>query len=152
MYKLVQGTKAHMPSLLRMGRDFYAASGYEDIGIPYSEKGHRAHALQVLRDGLVVLATVEETGEVVGMMGILLLPFHLNPDIRIAAETVWWIDPAHRRSSLGASMLAYAKDYAKSRGATINSMSVLGTSPEGLDAFLRGQGMVPLEHAYLGVL
>lgn len=152
MYKLVQGTKAHMPELLRMGRDFYAASGYEDIGIPYNEKSQKAHAEQVLRDGLVVLATVEETEEVVGMMGILLTPFHLNTDVLLAAEVVWWIAPEHRRSALGAGMKAYAKDYAKSRGATFESMSVLGTSPEGLDAFLRGQGMVPIEQAYLGVL
>lgn len=152
MYKLVRGTRKHMPDLLRMARDFYEASGYVEIGIPYNEKGHKAHAERVLNNGLVVVATLEETGEAVGMMGLLLTPFHLNPDVLLAAEVAWWIDPPHRRSSIGRAMHSYAKDYARSRGATFESMGVLGTSPDGLDAFLRSEGLVPLEHAYIGAL
>lgn len=152
MYKLIRGTSKHMDDLLRLGRTFYGASGYEDAGVAYDEDSHRAHIQQVLDQGLVVVATLEDTEEVVGMLGILITPLHLNRKELVATEVAWWIEPEHRRSALGTTMLAFMKDYARRKGAKWWTMTTLEDSPEGLDGFLRKQGLRPMERAYLGKL
>lgn len=152
MYKLVRGTHKDMDDLLKLGRAFYAASGYEELGMPYDEESQRQHAAHVLDTGLVVVARVEGTNEAVGMIGILLHPFHLNTNIRMATEVVWWVEPEHRRSDLGPALVKFAKDYAKRKGAKWHAMTTLANTPKGVDAFLTSEGMTPVETAWIGGL
>lgn len=150
MYKLRRGTHEDTEVLVQMGKLFYAESGYAALGIPEDEPSIRQFVQQTLDQGFVVLAEVEDTKEVVGMLGILLIPFHLNHNVTVAAENAWWVAPEHRRSKLGPALLQYGKAYAHMRGAQIQSMSVLATSPPGTKEFLEAQGLQTVEYALMG--
>lgn len=153
MYKLRKATKDDMPALLRMGQAFYLTTAFHtDMAIPYHEESMKQHIAAVLKGGIVVLAEVEETAEVVGMLGILLTPFPLNRNYTTASEAAWWIDPAHRGSKLAIGLLDLGTYLSKENGATHEILSDLSTSPGHVAALYESRGRRRVETAYMGAL
>lgn len=152
MYKLRKASHADLPLLTEMGLAFHAESGYNELGIPADPESITDYARVTIDNGLVVVAEVEETGEPVGMMGVLITPHLLNKHIKVATETAWYIKPEHRRSKLGMGMFQYSRAHAKLSGASFHGMTLLPSSPKGMQGFLEEAGMSVIEHHYIGVL
>lgn len=152
MYKLRRATADDLDVVATMASTFYSESGYEAMGIPKDDDSLRKFARTTLDSGFIVLAEVETTQEVVGMLGILMVPFSLNSAYTVAAENAWWVHPDHRRSKVGPALLEYGKVFAKLKGANLWNLSVLSTTPDGVEAFLVSQGLSKVESAFMGVL
>ncbi len=70
--------------------------------------------------------------------------------VRVAKETVWWIDPEHRGIAAD-DMLAAYENWAAERGVTTTGMAALATAPRAGRLYER-RGYAPVETHFLKAL
>ena len=110
--------RADIPALVRMARDFHAASPMRD------------HPFSVERAAASACAAIDMPGHVAlvldsdGIHGAILGSVRLYPlgDVVTAHEDVFWIDPSHR-GRWGMKMIRAFEDWAKEQGASVIGMS-----------------------------
>lgn len=98
-----------VPELLRMSREFYQASGYEDVG-EFSEDAMRATLSQLMVSGSLLITDG-------AMIGFIVFPAFMT-GTPVAQELFWWVDPDKRQSGIGKMILEAAEDQAKAMGAS----------------------------------
>lgn len=98
-----------VPELLRMSRDFYQASGYEDIG-EFNEDAMRTTLSQLMVSGSLLIADG-------AMIGFLVFPAFMTGTL-VAQELFWWVDKDKRELGIGKTILETAEEQAKAMGAS----------------------------------
>jgi len=53
----------------------------------------------------------EKDGMPAGFIAGFITPHHFNPDIRQLSEVLWWVEPEHRNSGVGAALLKEFVEY-----------------------------------------
>lgn len=110
-------TPADRAVIVRMARDFHAASG---LPLPFDAAYAAAIASAYIEDD-DKLCLVLDAGTVVGVLAAHVYQHQLAP-VLAADELMWWIDPAHRgRSAL--VMLATYEEWARGKGCTLIGMA-----------------------------
>lgn len=109
-------TRADIPRLVEMGQRFIAETEYRDF-IAFNRD-----ALEALMAGMIgktncAIFVGEVSGQIVGMLGMHIYRHPMSNE-RVAAEAFWWVEPEHRKSSVGLDLLARGEAWAKTNAAT----------------------------------
>lgn len=97
----------------------------EYVGL-YSEKGLRSLINRLLSSAMSDAVVFVE--DEVGMIGGITSPFLFNPDLFVATEIAWWIEPEHRKSGKGKELLGAFEYWAAANGCAAVTMVALGDS------------------------
>lgn len=97
-------TPQDAPRLVEMLVDFANATPTELYKEPHYDYNHLLGVLADLqRHGLVLLGEID--GKVQGMLLARVVNDIWLPQFKVLREVAWWVDPAHRKSSLGYRLL-----------------------------------------------
>lgn len=105
---------ADVPTIVVLGIRFITESPFRGLIIPDPDN-LRAIVDALLAHGYVAVAERAPFG-VVGIFGAQLQVHPMSGEV-VATEVVWYVDPAHRRSSAGGRLLAAAERWAREAGA-----------------------------------
>ena len=75
----------------------------------------------ILQHGCIWVAEID--GVVCGFLSAVMQPLWFSPCNRVALETVWWMDPAHRGRPEGVRLLLEFERWAKAEGTQAICMS-----------------------------
>lgn len=142
-------THDDIPRIVEMAGRFYAQTRYVGIA-PMAEESAAGLAILMMDQGVMLLA--EADGAVVGMVGLFVEPFTFNIAKTMATELVWWVEPEHQRSGIGAELLAAIEPACRAKGANMIRMMCLAGQCEGAEAIYSRMSYTPSEHAYTKVL
>ena len=151
MTTIRRATHADIPEIVRMAVLFYATTEYAPL-VPFDE-ATVGHLAQVMIEHHLFLVAGGAAGEpLLGMVGMFTVPFTFNRHWKMAAELVWYVDPAAQRNGLGMQLLHAMEDEGVQDACQLFQMMTLATSPKhASDAYLR-DGYVPAGNSFLKVV
>lgn len=113
-------TTADLDAVADMGAVFIARTRYAWFVNPTHDE-LRSTLTLLLEHGRIWVAEID--GVVCGFLAAVLQPVWFSPRNRVALETVWWMDPAHRGRPEGVRLLLEFERWAKAEGAQAICMS-----------------------------
>jgi GNAT superfamily N-acetyltransferase len=136
-----------LPSLVKMARRFFEASGYSDI-TSFDRDSFRATFSNLIFNHAAVVLVAEKDEQAVGMAAALIYPFYFNANHRTSQEMLWWVDPEHR--GIGSELFEALEREVKVRGAESLTMVTLeALTPERIGKFYQSRGYRPSDHSYI---
>jgi GNAT superfamily N-acetyltransferase len=137
--------------IVEMSKKFYVHTSYYNLSkIEMNEEDVGALARHLISSGLMHVAEVD--GRVVGMIGVILIPFMFNADHVHAGEVIWWVEPEAQSAGIGKALLASIEGPAKAAGATHIQMVDLVTSGSHVAKLYEAFGYQLTERAYTKVI
>lgn len=136
-------------ALLAMGERFYNNTAYAAIA-GYEWDAAAALFDLLIRDGLLLVA--EEESGLVGMVGLVIVPFMFNTRLRSAHEVVWYVDPDARRLGIGPALLKAVEPACREKGVDVIQMMNLATSNSATTRMYERMGFKHSESSYLKVI
>ncbi len=100
-----------LPNILRMGEDFFNASGYKDISSFNKEDTHEL-LIKLINNGTLL------TDGNTSILGFIVFPLFMNTKCLVAQELFWWVDKEARKTGTGIKLLKLAESIAAQQGAT----------------------------------
>lgn len=131
-----------MPVIVGMSRRFYATTSYADIA-PIDDDAVVSLATAMIDTGVLLVAEMGNT--LVGMVGLMVVPFYFNRNVRTAHEVVWWVDPDKQGAGVGKALLAAVDKACIEAGAVAVQMLTLANSPPQASEMLCRFGYKPTE-------
>ena len=144
-------TGADFDAMLDMGEQFYATTTYAEFA-PYARDSAALLFDMMLREGVMLVAEDLEAGDLVGMVGLIVTPFHFNYGRLSAHEVMWWVDPGARGRVHGYSLLKAIEPACAAKGAELIQMLHLSSSPEVVGEMYKKLGYKHSESAYTKVI
>lgn len=145
MTQIRPASESDIPRLLEMGEKFYQTTHYPENVAPYDAETVEA-LIGMMRDGVMLVAEVE--GEVVGMVGLVVVPHLFNRNYKTACEIVWWVEPEHRGGGIAMQLMNAIEPAAKDKGAVGIQMALLSSSPPVAAAIYERLGYTHTESSY----
>lgn len=141
--------EADRAACIAMGAKFYATTHYAAIA-PYAEAN--MHGLfDFMRDtGILLVAEVD--GQVIGMVGLMVVPFLFNGDTKAAHEVMWWVEPEARQSAAGLGLLRAIEPAAREAGAVMVQMMNLADTHDRSARIYERNGYRHTESSFTKVL
>lgn len=137
--------------IVEMSERFYPNTSYWlHSKIPFSANHAAVLAEALIENGVLTVAEVE--GNVVGMIGLILMPFMFNPDYIHAGEIIWWVEPEYWNLKIGEALLDSIDKGCKEKGARHIQMIDLANSPVSAGRLLEKKGYVLTERSYTKVV
>lgn len=100
-----------------------------------------------------ILAVVEIDGEIVGFSAGIKSPLLGNGQVFSGVELAWWINPEHRKGTLGSKLFDFMENLAKDAGVKYWCMISLQSSmPEKVNTFYERKGYHLTEMTYMRCL
>lgn len=130
---------------VEIGREFWEQTEYKT---PYNAAGVLGFLTGLIQAGTFLVYEFE--GEIVGVAGILVVPFHFDPNQIVATEVFWYVRPGTREHGVGEALLDGMEAIAKNRGAKLFSMGTM-YDPKA-DAMLESRGYKLTERTYSKVI
>lgn len=114
-------------------------------GIPVSE--HIEDIIEgILKNESIICICEEGKGVIIGIV----YPTFWNPDVLVAQEIGWWVEPEYRKTSLGIRLLTQFEERAREKGAQKCYMIALeSSSPDKVGGIYEKSGYSLLEHTYM---
>jgi GNAT superfamily N-acetyltransferase len=138
-------------AIVEMSKKFYVHTSYYNLSkIEMNVDDVSALARHLITSGLMHVAELD--GKVVGMIGVILVPFMFNADHVHAGEVIWWVDPEAQSAGIGKALLASIEGPAKAAGATHIQMVDLVTSGSHVAKLYEAFGYQLTERAYTKVI
>jgi predicted N-acetyltransferase YhbS len=119
-------TEADIPAVVAMGAKFYETTSYAAM-CDYDRDALVSVARLMLDSGVLLVA--DDGGELIGMVGMILSPFVLNPQFTVAYEVMWWVSPDARCSGAGAALVREVERVCRAKGADAVQQVTLANSP-----------------------
>lgn len=137
-----RGRVEDLPALVGMAIRFIAETQYRAVIVPNVE---RLAVLTgyLLEHGAVFVAQADGPNDLVGMLGVSLLPHVMSGEL-VATEAAWWVNPERRGGMTAVRMLAAAERWAREAGAVWMQM-IAPRGEERLREFYRRRGYLELE-------
>jgi len=137
-------TLADVEAIVAMGERFRSQTAYAST-VARSPESVRALTTRMVTgaDSIVFVAEDPATGDLVGMIAVLLYTHYMS-GVPKAIEVVWWVDP-EARGSLGVRLLRDAERWARLNGAEALEMIAPNWEVELLYDRL---GYLPVERSY----
>jgi len=133
-----------LPELMRMGKEFYKKSGYDDLGAFDPESLEKTYRHLISSSSLLITQG--------GMIGWVVFPVFVTGNM-VAQELFWWVDPERRSNGTGKALLEAAEEQARSQGATAMMMLALDDLDGDAIAAVYGKmGYRPRERTYMRAL
>lgn len=112
--------------IVEMSEKFYPYTPYIQLA-PFNPTAAGALANVLIEQGIMLVA--EDEGEVVGMVGLILVPFLFEPERLGAYEVIWWVEPEYQTKGVGKALLDAIDPAAKQRGVDFIHMVCMADSP-----------------------
>jgi len=113
------------------------------MGIPASDNIEEI-VQNLLENENIICIEKEGKGVILG----LLYPLYYNPEIIIAQELGWWVEPEYRNTTIGIKLLKAFEKEAKNKGADKIMMIYLDSqSPENVNKMLTKLNYSSVEHS-----
>lgn len=138
-------TETDLGAIVRMAREFYATTSYAAF-TPASDGAVRDLAVAMMATGTMLVA--ERDSAVVGMAGLMVVPFMFNRSVLTAHEVVWWVDPEAQGAGAGKALLAAVEPACRAAGAVAVQMIHLENSPPQAAALYERAGYRYSESCY----
>lgn len=145
MTQIRNATLADMPVIVSMSERFYRTLPFVDW-FDFSPATVETLTANLVSDHVMLVAEVE--GRVVGMVGLVVIPFIFNTEHRSAHEIVWWVDPEHQGNGTGKALLAAIEPACKEFGAEAIYMVHMANSPPQASALYERLGYEHIESSY----
>jgi GNAT superfamily N-acetyltransferase len=145
MVTIRQYVPADRLGVLSMGRAFYAATHYAAMA-PYDPITVAGLVDFLASDGLILVA--EHEGSLVGMVGLIVSPFHFNHAIKGAHEVMWWVAPNAQGAGIGRALLEEIEPACRAKGCAYIQMIHLANSPPQAAALYQRLGYEPTESSF----
>lgn len=143
-----QATLADVPAIVAMSERFYETTEFPHrLRFPFDPDTVRKIAESLAAEHVMLMA--EHEGEVVGMVGLYVLPFMFNANHASAHEIVWWVNPEAQGTGAGKALLAAIEPACAAKGAEAIYMVHLATSPPQAAAIYERMGYLPTESSYV---
>ena len=115
-----QATKDDLVAITEMGSQFLGRTKYASLIKPHAP--HISATLErLLESGAIFVAEID--GVVRGFIACSIVPAWFNPEIRIALEMAWWMEPDARGRPEGMRLLFAFERWAKEQDAQVICMS-----------------------------
>jgi hypothetical protein len=144
-----QAVSSDIPTLVKLGRNFHAASKYAELGLHYDPMATHEFLDGLLerQDAAVLLA--EDAGGAQGIAAAIesRAYFSRTP---IAIEIFWWVEPGERRGVTGLALKRLLTEWAEGRGCeliTMVSLAQIEGSPA--EEIYKRQGHIPVETTWM---
>ena len=141
-----QATAEDVPAIVTMAEHFLAATVYHSRTATTSESLEKSARL-IVENGVVLLAISDE-GRSQGMLAGLTYDHYLT-NVRMASESVWWVEPDARGGQIARDLLRAFEAWAATRGATEIE---IGSWHPRLDRFYERLGYEAAERVYRKVV
>ena len=138
-------THDDMPAILSMSAKFYATTSYAEWA-DFCPASVENVAAMMIDTGVMLVAEVD--GRVVGMVGLVVVPFMFNNAKTAAYEVVWWVDPEVQGLGAGKALLSAIDDACKAKGCATVQMVHLRNSPPQAAALYERLGYANTESSY----
>jgi hypothetical protein len=139
--------------VVRLLRNSHTAAGFADGSSPIQYPFVAAYAVRTfvahIHDPDAMCVVLDVGGVAQGMLMARSFDYELGP-VRVAKETVWWVEPKHRGTAAGQMLDAY-EAWAAERGAVVAGMAALDIAPRA-GVIYRRRGYLPAETHYLKAL
>lgn len=146
-----KATHDDLRCIVEMAEKFYQFTSYWTLSkIPFSPNDVAVLATAMIDDSVVNVVDID--GEVIGMIGIILIPFIFNPQFIHAGEIVWWVEPGFNNEGWGRKLLRSIDQSCKDAGAVHIQMIDLPNSPVSAKTLLGQEGYHLTENAYTKVV
>jgi len=137
--------------LIEMSERFYPFTSYNTKSkIPLDIDATAMLASTMIDNHVVLVAEVEE--KVVGVIGVILMPFIFNPAYTHAGEILWWVEPEHIGEGLGRQLLRAAEQVCKEKNVTHIQMIDIECSPVRAETLYRSEGYELTERSFTKVI
>lgn len=139
------GTNDDVPAIVSMSAQFYPQTHYAEW--VEMDEGTVADLASNLIDNHVFMVA-EDDGELVGMIGLFIIPFMFNRDVLFAGEVIFWVHPKARGGMTAANLLRSIEDPCREAGAGRVQMVHMPNSPPQASALYTKLGYFPSESSY----
>lgn len=146
MYNVRLATPEDFHAILPMAEKFYNSTTFSKQ-LPFDVPSILEFYINMLQSGFVMVA--EDEGNLVGMLGALVHPFHLNQNHLVATEGMWWVEPEYRGQRIAGDLMDAVERMAKTANCSLVVMAKLDTSPDGLGTYYESRGYKPTETSYI---
>jgi len=134
---------ADMPSLIEMGRAFWATIPHFDA--PYDDESAEKTFQMTMDQGLLLVLTID--GQPKGVIGGLMSPMIVNYGVVMGNELIFWIEPECRGH--GRMLLGAMERQAAAAGITYWIMTAFDSMPEPARSIYRAMGYGPTEISFV---
>jgi len=135
-----------MPEILRMGENFFNASGYGEL-TTFNKDDTRNLVERLIETG-TLLTDGKST-----ILGFIVFPIFMNVSYLMAQELFWWVDEDARNTGVGIKILRAAEALAKEKGANLMIMlSLNDLNGEKVNKLYEKLGYKPKEQNYMRLL
>lgn len=139
--------------VVRLLRNSHAAAGFADGSNPMQYPFVASYAVRTfvahIHDPDAMCSVLDIDGIAQGMLMARVFDYELGP-VRVAKETVWWVEPSHRGKAAVQMLDAY-ETWAAEHGAVVVGMAALEATPRAGVIYLRRR-YLPAETHYLKAL
>lgn len=144
-------TEADMPKILEMSMRFYPITSYWTKSKMELDVEHvSVLILGLIENGMMHVAEIE--GKVVGMIGLVVMPFLFNPAYTTAGEIIWWVEPKHWSEGIGRALLQSVTPQAAKMGIRNIQMIDLANSPAQAGKLYESEGYELTERVWTKVI
>lgn len=144
-----QATPDDLSDILRMGSDFFAASGFAAIA-DADTLSMIETAEGLMKNEAAVLLVADIDGELVGMAGAVSYPFYFNREHLTGQELFWWVDPRHRSDGAGKALMEGIEAWARSIGMhSLMMVAIPSLEGESVGKLYQRAGFKPAEQNYI---
>ena len=133
-----------------IGEKFWEHSPYGDT-FPYNAGGVLGLLTALVQARVMLIVEHEE--QIVAVAAILVASSPFDPELRIATELFWYVDPEIRGLGVGQLLMDGLEDLARTKGAKICSMGNMSTSdPKAAERLFKKSGYKLTEKTFTKVL
>lgn len=148
MTELRLATPSDKPAIYDFGRTFWNQTLYAKAGIEYDRETVFDVIQLCMDEGVAILA--EDGEKIVGMILVLVFPFLMNRNHKVATEWVFYVDPEYRREGIGDALIGAAEALLKLMNVTLfNMVNLQNVTPESAAKLYEKQGFALAETTYL---
>ena len=131
-------------SILRLAKEFWKHTMYTE---DFEDEAAMVMLNISLDQGLVLVA--ESVDQVVGIIAAMETPLMASTKATQAIETMWYIDPDYRGSSIGVDLILQMEQKIKQRGVKYWNMASMESSmPQTIDKLYKRLGYTKSESMY----
>lgn len=116
-YSIREAVSSDIEVILDLCKTFYAETEYPQMRAEFDvEAARQLVATMIFADKDNGCFVGETEGKVVAVLGCMIIPHMLFKKERLAVEPMWYVDKAHRNSSVGIQLLQCYHEWAADKG------------------------------------
>ena len=140
-----KATESDFNAIADMGLEFLQCSPY---GVASDKDSLIVFAQMCLDQGLLCVAEIN--GEVVGFAAGTKGPYIGNLNYSVGTEIAWWVNPDHRKGTIGVKLMRFLEKMAKDSGIDFWNMMFLENSmPDVIEGIYQKDGYQKAETNYM---